>query len=272
MAISRGRKRRINRYVKIRSKNETANPLRRQIPTNGKNVILRLGSGTPTEEITTLPVDLELNKAEACILSNNKIKMKLAFNEADVRTAEWSVLNSDLTNDENVHKWTYFPAIIKHIHSCRGEGIFYIQDNVELFDFIQDHSNELRNYIIEKYYKYSKEYRLHVNKNGCFYACRKMLKNDAEERWHRHDNNSVWILPENELFSMPQNWDEIVSECVKAMTSIGLDICAVDVKVQTKSENPQFIILETNSGPSLGNIGVQKYIDEIKKIIDDLWI
>src|SRR5690554_2072504 len=160
--------------------------------------------------------------------------MKEAFTSAGIKTAEWAVLSQDLLNEENEHRWNTYPAIIKHKNSCRGEGIYYIEEEVDLFDFIQENQPNLRNYIIEKYYKYVKEYRLHVNASGCFYACRKMIKRDAEERWHRHDNNSVWILPENELFDRPDNFDEIVDECVKAMNSVGLDMCAIDVKVQSR--------------------------------------
>lgn len=254
---------RAHRWVRIRSKNHSAEPLRRSIPSNGKNVILRLGSRTPTEAITRRPVDLELNTAEACIRSNNKRIMKECFDEAGVKTAEWDRLNvvEAAFNEEN--EWPHYPAIIKHIHSSQGNGIHYIKDKDELCEFISKNINTLHQYIIERYYTYVKEYRLHVDADDCFYASRKMLKRDAGERWHRHDNNSVWILPENELFDKPENWDQIVEECIKAMKSIGLDICAVDVKTQSR-EIADFIILETNSGPALGETGVGLYIERIK--------
>lgn len=74
----------------------------------------------------------------------------------------------------------------------------------------------------------------------------------------------MWILEENPLFDKPSNWDNIVDECVKAMSSIGLDLCAIDVKVQTnKYETPEFIILETNSAPALGDVGIKKYIEHL---------
>ena len=133
--------------------------------------------------------------------------------------------------------------------------------------------NNSDSYIIEKYYNYSKEYRLHVTKDGCFYACRKMLKEDAEERWHRHDMNSVWIMEENPLFDKPSNWDSIVGECVKALNAVGLDIGACDVKVQSEKGKrndftPDFIILEINSAPSLGEVTAQKYIQKLSQIVE----
>ena len=83
---------------------------------------------------------------------------------------------------------------------------------------------------MKKYYTYTREYRLHITKDGCFYACRKMLKRDAEE--DRHDSNCVWIVEDNPEFNKPDNWNDIVSDCVKAMQSVGLDICAIDIKMQ----------------------------------------
>jgi len=127
----------------------------------------------------------------------------------------------------------------------------------------------LGNYIIERYYNYNKEYRLHVSKDGCFYTNRKMLKTDAEERWFRNDSNSVWIREENPKFEKPRNWGVIVNECVKALNAVGLDLGACDVRVQSKNDRPDFIICEINSAPSFGEITLTKYQNEIKKICAD---
>jgi glutathione synthase/RimK-type ligase-like ATP-grasp enzyme len=98
-----------------------------------------------------------------------------------------------------------------------------------------------------------------------------MLKEDAEERWHRHDMNSVWIMEENELFEKPSNWDLIVEECVKALNAVGLDIGGCDVKVQSEKNqdrggNPEFIILEINSGCSMGSVTLVKYEEQLRKM------
>jgi hypothetical protein len=102
-----------------------------------------------------------------------------------------------------------------------------------------------------------------------------MLREEAEERWHRHDNNCVWILEENPLFDKPNNWEEIVAECVKALTAVSLDIAAVDIKVQSATnkqgvlrESPEFIILETNSAPSLGDITANKYVEQLTNMLN----
>lgn len=250
-------------YLKIRSKNHTANELRRVVRSN-KRAVLRLGSTTPLEEIyphlRSLDSIVEINTVEACKTSGNKNLMKRAFDDAGVISSEWAPVSAE---------WNVFPAIIKHNHSSKGNGIYYIADADALTEWLRTHRAE--NHIIEKYYTYSREYRLHVTKDGCFYTCRKMLRNDAEERWHRHDNNSVWIVEENPAFDKPTNWDDIVAECVKALNAVGLDVAAIDVKVQVHREGrvPKFIILETNSAPSLGERTVEEYKTKLTSMLNN---
>jgi len=256
--------------LQIRSRNYSAKPLKNLIDCDVRTV-LRMGSTTPTEKIFPKGVKLgkpirEINTAEACAKSGDKIIMKGWFDYHKIKSAEWSPLY--FNNAE--FNWDIFPAIIKHKNSSKGNGIFYIENQEKLSEFVANHN--VGNYIIEKYYNCTKEYRLHVTKDGCFYTCRKMLKNDAEVRWHRHDMNSVWILEDNDLFEKPKNWDKIVEECVKAMQAVGLDICSCDVKVQTEKNKkddfePYFIILETNSASSLGDITLEKYIEQLKKMV-----
>lgn len=249
-------------YLKIRSKNHTANGLRRVIR-SPKRAVLRLGSTTPLGDIFSNlrpgAEVIELNSVDACKISGNKTLMKQAFDEAQVISAEWAPVSAE---------WTKFPAIIKHNHSSKGNGIYYIENAEALQIWLQEHN--AANHVIEKYYTYNREYRLHVTKDGYFYTCRKMLCKDAEERWHRHDNNSVWIVEENPAFDKPTNWDNIVAECVKALNAVGLDIAAIDIKVQSAKEgqDPKFIILETNSAPSLGERTTAEYISKLTEIVN----
>lgn len=249
-------------YLKIRSKNHTANGLRRVIR-SAHRAVLRLGSTTPLEEIfpnvRNLADIIEINSVEACKISGNKTLMKQAFDAAGVITAEWGPVSED---------WDKFPAIIKHNHSSKGNGIYYIENAEALREWLSSHNRE--NHIIERYYTYNREYRLHVTADGYFYTCRKMLKHDATERWHRHDSNSVWIVEENPQFDRPTNWDVIVEECVKALRAVGLDMAAIDIKVQSAKEgkDPKFIILETNSAPSLGERTTEEYINKLNQMIN----
>lgn len=258
----------------LRTKNHTAAPLRNSLGEFAMRCIIRLGSRTTVAEaFSRMPLGrpvIEVNTVEACHNSGDKILMKQCFFDASVKTADYNTLQNLSTG---AAEWITFPAIIKHKNSCKGEGIYLIENNEQL----QTQQAELipnSNYIIEQYLPYTKEYRLHVTKDGCFYACRKMLKTDAEERWHRHDTNSVWIMEENPLFEKPKNWDDIVTECVKALNSVGLDVCSCDIKVQSEKNRrdgfvPEFIILECNSASSMGSITEVKYREELPKIIND---
>lgn len=253
----------------IRTKNYTAAPLRNTLGEFAMRCIIRLGSRTTVAEaFPRMPQGrpvIEINTVEACHNSGDKILMKRCFYAAGVKTANWKVL-SEAT------EWAVYPAIIKHKNSCRGEGIYFVETPEDL-DRYKVELTTSGNYIIEEYKGFPKEFRLHVTSDGCFYTCRKMLKSDATDRWHRHDSNSVWILEDNPLFEKPKNWDDIVAECVKALNAVGLDICSCDIKVQSeKGRNesfiPDFIILECNSASSMGSVTEIKYREELPKIIN----
>lgn len=254
----------------LRTKNHTAAPLRNTLGEFTVRCIIRLGSRISiADAYPRMPIGrpvIEVNTAEACHNSGDKILMKSLFQENEIKTAKWWMLN----NPDILIAMDTYPAIIKHKNSCKGEGIFLINTQEELQDFILAHNT--RDYIIEEYKNFQKEFRLHVTKDGCFYTCRKMLKADAEERWHRHDTNSVWIMEGNPLFEKPKNWDDMITESVKALNAVGLTIGAVDLKCQSEKGKradfiPDFIILEINSAPGLAVNGLEAYRAELPKII-----
>jgi carbamoylphosphate synthase large subunit len=251
------------KHLIVRSRNTSCAPLRELVVP--RTTILRLGSITPTEDITKDVNPIEINQAYACRISNDKQLMRAAFQTVDIPIAK------GITYTNSIHEVfellsKYKTIIAKHRYSSKGKGIYLFKDKETISKWAKTHNVE--HYIFEKYYTYVREYRLHVTKEGCFHACRKMLKNNAEIRWHRHGINSVYILEDNPLFDRPSNWDSIVKDCVKALDSVTLDIGAVDVIVQSnKHKNPKYIILETNSAPSLGTIAINKYKNILSRII-----
>ena len=208
--------------------------------------------------------------------------MKQCFNQNGVKTADWWVYRagqfflsgtSDITPIEELS----FPVIVKNIYGSRGRGNSKIDSPENLLRFFERHTTHT-NYIIEKYYNYSREYRLHVTKNGCFYTCRKMIKADTpdDKRWYRNDSNSVWIIEANDNFDRPTNWDTIVNESVKALNAVGLDFGAVDLKIQSATDeenelrnNPNFIVIEINSAPSFGDLTLERYLTELPKLLKE---
>lgn len=266
----------------LRSNNKSCAPLREL--RFDKKVLYRMGSTTPEEEILKNHkhkfFNLVINTIEGCKISSDKRLMKKCFKENNIKTSEYF---APFTDDKIVdmfkiqqdiiiikdlfEKWNN-KMIIKKYNSSKGNNIYYIDTKEKLEEFLKEQKYHLFDFVFEKYYTYSKEYRLHVTKNGCFYTCRKMLKNDAEVRWHRHENNSVWILEDNPLFDKPKSWDKIVEECKKVLKVMKLDIAAFDVKVQTNDKkDPDFIILESNTAPALGEIGIEKYKKELSCLV-----
>jgi len=270
--------------LRVRSRNKTCAPLRELM--FNKRVIFRMGSVTPTDQITKRRDYIEINTSNACKISGNKILMKERFTHGKIPTAKWFIVKSgDLQKrcdtgkyfsekvSSALNKWKQI--IVKRYNSSGGKGIYLISKPEDFDTFFRDPNgcNQcpecLKNYIFEKYYTYSREYRIHVTKDGCFLADRKMLIENAEERWHRHENNSVWISENNELFDKPSNWSEIVNSCVDALKSVGLDIAAFDVKVQNnKHKDPKWIILESNSAPGLGENSLEEYKKILTQIIN----
>lgn len=218
---------------------------------------------------------VELNKPAGVRISSNKLLMKQKFDEAGVRTTDWYIYQQGNFVRQGGAKAIIpiaelpYPIIAKNLFGSRGRGNYKLDNLQALQTFIN--GKDLNNYIFEKYYNYSREYRLHITTRGCFYTCRKMLKEGTPEaeKWHRHDDNCVWILESNPQFNKPSTWNRIVEDCVKALNVIGLDFAAFDVKVQTKEPN-DYIILESNSAPSFGEETLRRYVEEIPNLVNYL--
>jgi len=269
--------------IRLRTKNHSAEDLRDKLYTtfHNKPVIVRLGSLTPVEGITSRQDVIEINKTEAIEISRNKREMKEAFAKAGVKTAYWYYWNNgeqfdgfitpDHKNRLNTKDLPY-PILSKSLFGQGGVGNTLHKDQKSLETWMK--GKDLSNYIFEEYYNYAREYRLHVTKEGNFLSWRKLRKSDAKDRWYFNSDNCVWIGEENTLFDKPVNWEEIQQHAIKACQAVGLDICAVDVRVQSskdedgkKRKTCDFIILETNSAPSLGPAGSKFYLNEIKKLL-----
>jgi len=265
----------------IRSRHPSHRPLRQQLIRLPFRSLVRFGSSyEPTDGIARVIC----NTVEAIRNSANKLRMKRCFSAGDVKTAKWfPAANHTVFMRDGDKVRMYFgdgaensmllPVVAKSHTGSRGRGNTLIKTSDEYRAWAR--GKDLGNYIIEKYHNYNKEYRLHVTKDGCFYTNRKMLREGTPEaeRWHRHDSNCVWIKEDNPSFGKPNNWNNIVSECVKALKAVGLDVGACDVKVQAKDQvergAPDFFIIEINSAPSFGDLTLEKYLVEIPKILRD---
>lgn len=269
-----------NYRIKIRSRHPSHDALRTQLPRLPFRSVVRLGSTTDlSDTVSNGGRRIECNTIQGVRNSSSKLLMKRCFTQAGVRTALWYTsegvsfrdhLNNEVVSIENLP----YPIIAKSHYGSRGRGNTKLNTIEEFRTWVLNH--DIQNYIFEKFYTYTREYRLHISSFGCFYTCRKMIRRDSPEegRWQRHDDNSVWILESNDNFDKPINWNDIVEDCQTAREALSLDIVAFDVKIQSATDNegnirsnPSWIILESCSAPSFGQITLEKYLEEIPKVL-----
>jgi len=167
----------------IRSRHPSHAPFRTQLRKLPFRSVVRFGSLTELEDPASKNGSrIELNSKEAIKNSSSKLLMKQKFTEFGVKTADWECFNSR----EDILIFTNnigYPIVAKSYNGSRGRGNTLLKTEQELLNFVENHN--LNGYIFEKYYNYNKEYRLHVTKKGCFYTCRKMLR----QQFRKHTNN-----------------------------------------------------------------------------------
>lgn len=277
--------------VNIRSRHPSHKWLKQNISRLPFKSIVRLGSTTEIgDEVSYGGNRIECNTVKSVRNSSNKLLMKQCFDNYGIKTAFWFTINPKLTgftyhvsgNPDNCisRDEIEFPIVAKNIFGSRNTGNYLIKCGDELNDFIVSKFDNIDSYIFEKYYAYNREYRIHMaiigNISTCIYTCRKVLKSDTPEdqRWFRNDSNSAWYVEDNPKFDKPVNWDTIIDQCGLAMRSLGLDIGAFDVRVQSAEnkdgelrEDPEFIVIESNSAASHGVVTRQRYKDYIPMIL-----
>lgn len=254
----------------------------KNLPLFSKRVVIRFGSSTESK-----PGVVEINTVDSIKTSANKLLMKQAFKNAGVKTAPWvqsneikEIVQEGLLLKSEEEAVINFPIVAKAKYGSRGKGNTLIRNLEEYNAWVKDRNPH--QYIFEKFVNYALEYRLHITENGCFYSCRKALKKDCPEdqKWRHHDDTCVWFLEENPEFRKPNSWDDIISDCQKALKEIGADILSFDVKVQSEKtgkgkirDYQDYILLECNSASSMGDYNgepskcAQAYIKELPKLI-----
>lgn len=258
--------------VQIRTKNPSAKPLKGSIKSPFR-CLVRLGSRTPAQE-TFAKVKLnrfkyiEINSIEAIEISRDKLRMKEAFASAGVSQAKYSTSRDPNTILEECGG--KFPLVGKHVLGSKGRGMVKLDTMEELQEYLRRKGSS--NIFFEKFYNYAREYRIHINYlHGPFMIWRKLRRSDCKERWFFNNENCNWVNPKHELFDKPSNMDQVIEEAHRAMEAVGLDIGAIDLRIQSNStsKKPKFIICEINSAPQLGEQGINIYREAIEQMIED---
>jgi glutathione synthase/RimK-type ligase-like ATP-grasp enzyme len=268
-------------HPQVRTKNFSSAPLRKNQEGIGHfpvRSIVRLGSVTTLEEAFPISFGrkdiIEINTVEAVENSRSKLLMKQCFAEAGVPQADWWKFESEkpwnLLSQDGVtsSKYLPYPILAKRVFGFKGHGMAKLDNQEQLEAWLS--KNNTSGYYFEEFKNYAREYRLHCTQDKCFIVWRKLRKADSENRWFFNSSNCNWVGEEHELFDRPSNWDSIVEDCLKAIRAVGLDLGSFDVRIQSaKKKNPEYIIVEVNSAPSLGRIGIQKYREIITELIEN---
>jgi glutathione synthase/RimK-type ligase-like ATP-grasp enzyme len=249
--------------------------------------LYRAGSTTSTKDC--FPVSfgrrpiIEINTVDSIENSRSKLLMKACFAKAEVSQADWfgCVIKDDPNNKYVGIKYgdyddpieINYPILAKRINGFKGKGMVKIDDQDGLEKFLAETSaNQLTGYYFEQFHNYSREYRIHCTQERVFMSWRKLRKEDTpdDRRWFFNSENCNWVGEDHELFDKPTNFDMICDDCVKAIIEVGLDIGSFDVRVQSsRKNNPNYILIEVNSAPSLGEKGIEIYKNELIRIFNN---
>lgn len=263
--------------IKLRSKNPSASELRTRLSsvrTKGAYVV-RLGSRTPLTDYTNRVYHsaMEINTIDSIENSRNKLRMKNCFaGDERVQQSDWYLFSgnniSDANGDPLLPEDLPFPIVVKQICGFKGHGMVKCENPAELVAWMTSHNSN--GYYMEQFKNFAKEYRLHATQERVFLSWRKLRKADAQERWFFNSTNCNWVNEDHELFSKPEIWEMMCEHACKAIKATGLSIGAVDVRVKSGARRLEdFIILEVNSAPELGEVGTNYYYDEITKMVKE---
>ncbi len=256
----------MKKYVRIRTSNYTARPLRRSILVD-RYAITRLGSLTPTSDVFPgIRNVIEVNTVDAIQNSRSKLRMKACFKTKNIPQANWWDSYQALAHDENPLP---YPLVVKRVFGFQGRGMQLLANDKELKAWLREHNTD--GWFFEKFYNYSREYRLHVAKGiGVFLSWRKLRTRDAADRWFFNSENSNWVNIDHSLFNKPACWKSMEKAAIDCIDATGLDIGACDIRVQSSRHiNPKFIVCEINSAPALQELGIEKYKEAIKKLVEN---
>lgn len=199
-----------------------------------------------------------LNLPEYIRIASNKLESALLFSTTDIRIPSFT------TNIAQAMAWVSSGDRVlgrRLLNSSGGRGIieFSLRDNPALLpeDFFDIP-------LFVKYIPKIAEYRVHVFKDSVIDVQRKRksteaVRNETINNRIRNHNNGWVFTREN---CTPDN--NLLVDCVRAVSVLGLDFGAVDVVV-SKRNIPY--ILEVNTAPGLEGQTLQSYTNAIISLL-----
>lgn len=211
-----------------------------------KKVLLNWGHSSP--EFNTNGAII-LNKPEAVSKASNKLTAFRIMKEAGVRVPEF-------TNDiEVARQWIEDERIVlcrKLLRANSGRGIVVAKTLEELVDAP----------LYVKYIRKEKEYRLHVFNGRVIDMVEKRRRRGFQENTgynkYIRSYEQGWIMARDNVVVS----DDVKTECIKAVNSLGLDFAAVDVIINREG---QPVVLECNTAPGIQGTTLENYKRAIRE-------
>lgn len=199
----------------------------------------------------------EINSIQAIARNANKAKMKEIFIENGISTPECF---DNTPENRQKFKDAGWNVVYKLRNHHRGIGM----ELLSLKEIDKLAAPQYNNGLIERRINVSREWRVHCCvKLNEFYPLEKRRRHSAQGAAVRNIETCVF----REKFDEPANWQDALDLCKKALEAIGLDTGGVDLAMTPQGK---FYVIETNSGPSLGEKSAAWYQDKYNKLIDSL--
>jgi glutathione synthase/RimK-type ligase-like ATP-grasp enzyme len=232
-------------FKRIKLRNSRFNPITR----NGfPKKVINWGANTLPENLQGVKI---LNHPDACTRACNKLT---AF-----ETLQGKVSIPEFTTDrEKATEWLEQGKIVVERHLLRansGRGIRIVENKEDLQDAP----------LYVMYVKKKHEFRIHVFNGECFDIQAKKRKNevpDEQVNWQVRNLDGGFIFAREgiALINMPP---ELLDDCEKAVTELGLDFGAVDVAWNEREQKGY--ILEVNTACGLEGTTLDNYVNKFKE-------
>jgi glutathione synthase/RimK-type ligase-like ATP-grasp enzyme len=239
--------------IKLRTPHITPRSIKDIFPKiKGKgSVLIRFGASKKSKQE---PADITINTLEAIKTNADKIRMKEIFKENDIPSPDFAPNTSE---GRQYFKDNKYNVVYKKRYHHGGIGMELVPlDQIDKFG-----DGQYNGGILERRLNVKREWRIH--------ACPALNLTFSVEKRKRYDklhevvrNNDNCVFKVN--FEIPENWNEALEMALKAVSVMNLDVGAVDLVWTGKN----YYVIETNSGPGMGDQTSQWYADTLAELIE----
>lgn len=220
------------------------------------SIIIRWGN-----RIKLNNIHIVYNTGKSIRQVSNKKNARILMDNNNIKTIEIA------NNIEDLQLLNY-PVIIRPLKHERGNSFFIGQSPSSATNLIRRHFGSFNECYVSSYFPRTNEYRVYCAHNKILYFQEKVGVGDMNITSDniRDINRLDWITIPWDTISNNQNHINICKECIDASELFGLDFSAVDVLVNSNTQ--EFVICEINTMPELLDYGFSRFAHYFNMIID----